>query len=294
MNTLTKKDLLLLTLLTLFWGLNWPIMKFTVATIPPIAFRVLGMSLSLPFIWIITRRLNESITVPKQYVWPLIKLAIPNVLVCQTLMILGVKMVTSGKAAILCYTMPAWIALLGVIFYREKLTKLTFFGILCALSGTLLLLANDFSSLTQGITGTLIVLTAAAVWGLGTLQLRHNPIPIPNTVLTFWMIAFSVVIMAGLSAIFENNVWKTPGAYEWFFIFYNALCVFCFSATVWNKMARTLPPIATGLSVMMVPVVGVFSGAYFLSETLRWNDYSAMILILLSMSSVLLKPKKDS
>lgn len=292
MNSLTKKDLLFLTLLTCFWGLNWPVMKFTVATVPPIAFRVLGMSLSLPLIWIFTRRLNETLFVPKKYIWPLIKLAIPNVLVCQTLMIIGVKMVSSGKAAILCYTMPAWIAFFGFLFYREKLTKITFFGLLCALGGTLLLLLNDFSALTQGLTGTFIVLCAAAIWGLGTLQLRHKPIPIPNTALTFWMIAFSASIMAILSAIFEHQSWQMPGTYQWGFIFYNAICVFAFSATVWNKMARTLPPIATGLSVMMVPVVGVFSGAYFLSETLRWNDYSAMILILLSMSSILLKPKK--
>ena len=55
-------------------------------------------------------------------------------------------------------------------------------------------------------------------------------------------------------------------------------------------MARKLPPVASILSVMMIPVVGVFSGAWLLGETPGWQDYIATALILLSMSPVLLKP----
>jgi drug/metabolite transporter (DMT)-like permease len=56
-------------------------------------------------------------------------------------------------------------------------------------------------------------------------------------------------------------------------------------------LARTLPPIASSLSVMMIPVIGVFSGAWLLSETPHWQDYAAMLLILAAMSTVLLKPR---
>ena len=39
---------------------------------------------------------------------------------------------------------------------------------------------------------------------------------------------------------------------------------------------------------MMIPVVGVFSGTWMLDEVLHWQDYAAMLLILLGMSIVLL------
>jgi drug/metabolite transporter (DMT)-like permease len=63
---------------------------------------------------------------------------------------------------------------------------------------------------------------------------------------------------------------------------------------VWVQLARTLPPIASSLSVMMIPIVGVFSGALMLGETPHWQDYAAMVLILAAMSTVLLKPRSNA
>ncbi|NLC24136.1 DMT family transporter [Oxalobacter vibrioformis] len=290
MNSLSRKDILLLIVLTLFWGLNWPVMKFGVTNIPPVTFRVMGMFCSLPVMWFFARRMNESIAVPKAYILPLIRLAIPNILICQTMMILGVKMLSSGRAAILCYTMPVWAVIFSCLLFKEKLSRMAFFGIICAAAGALLLLSGDFSVLSSGSTGTCIALGAAAIWGYGTVQLRRKQIPVPTSSLTFWMIAFSATVMALIALIFEHPSWRMPEPLEWAAILYNAIFVFGVATTIWNKMARTLPPVASGLSIMMVPVVGVFSGAWILSETPHWQDYVAMLLILVSMSTVLLKP----
>lgn len=290
MNSLSRKDIFLLIVLTLFWGLNWPVMKFGVTNIPPVTFRVMGMFCSLPVMWFFARRMNESIAVPRKHLLALIKLAIPNILVCQTMMIVGVKMLSSGRAAILCYTMPVWAVIFSCLLFREKLSRMAFFGIICAAAGALLLLSGDFSVLSSGSAGTFIALGAAAIWGYGTVQLRQKQIPVPTSSLTFWMIALSAIVMALIALIFEHPSWKMPEPLEWAAILYNAVFVFGVATTIWNKMARTLPPVASGLSIMMVPVVGVFSGAWLLSETPHWQDYAAMLLILVSMSTVLLKP----
>ena len=55
MNQLTRKDLVLLALLTLFWGLNWPVMKIGVSDFPPLAFRTVSMIGGLAVIWAVTR-----------------------------------------------------------------------------------------------------------------------------------------------------------------------------------------------------------------------------------------------
>ena len=46
-----------------------------------------------------------------------------------------------------------------------------------------------------------------------------------------------------------------------------------------TRVARELPPIASSLSVMMIPVLGVFSGALGLGEALHWQDFAAVALI---------------
>jgi drug/metabolite transporter (DMT)-like permease len=53
-------------------------------------------------------------------------------------------------------------------------------------------------------------------------------------------------------------------------------------------IARKLPPAASGLSVMMIPVLGVFSGMWILGERPSWQDYVALALILVALSTVLI------
>ena len=48
MQALTSRQLLVLVVLTLVWGINWPIMKLGVTGYPPLTFRTLCMWLGLP------------------------------------------------------------------------------------------------------------------------------------------------------------------------------------------------------------------------------------------------------
>ena len=48
MPSFTPRQFVLLVLLTLAWGLNWPVMKLGVADYPPLAFRALSIWLGVP------------------------------------------------------------------------------------------------------------------------------------------------------------------------------------------------------------------------------------------------------
>ena len=65
------------------------------------------------------------------------------------------------------------------------------------------------------------------------------------------------------------------------------MLIFGFAHAVWFGLARSLPPVASTLSVMFIPVLGVFSGAWALNEVLHWQDWAAVGLMLLSIASVL-------
>jgi drug/metabolite transporter (DMT)-like permease len=70
-------------------------------------------------------------------------------------------------------------------------------------------------------------------------------------------------------------------------IVYNGLGVFAFAQVAWLVMARSLPPLASTLSVMMIPVLGVLVGALALGEVLHWQDLVAVSLIVGAIASVL-------
>jgi drug/metabolite transporter (DMT)-like permease len=69
--------------------------------------------------------------------------------------------------------------------------------------------------------------------------------------------------------------------------------IFGIVQTMWLSMARHLTPVASTLSVMMIPVLGVFGGAWWLGEVLHWQDWAAVLLMVLAIASVLL-PARSS
>ncbi|RYY86491.1 MAG: EamA family transporter, partial [Comamonadaceae bacterium] len=50
MQALSRKQLILLVLLTLVWGINWPVMKVGVTEYPPLTFRAISIWLGLPLL----------------------------------------------------------------------------------------------------------------------------------------------------------------------------------------------------------------------------------------------------
>ena len=294
MRTLSQKDWILLILITLFWGINWPIMKIGVTEFPPLTFRTLCMIGGLPPIWLVARLRGISLRIPQGQLATIAKLSLPNMIVWHVFVILGVRMLSSGRAAILGYTMPVWAVLSGLLFFRERVTPMAWLGVACALAGALLLLSSEFATLSGHPLGSVLVLAAAASWGYGTVALKKSKIDMPTIALTFWMLAITTLAMGVAAILFESSAWRWPNAIEWGAIVFNAIIVFGFAHVVWFQLARTLPPIASSLSVMMIPVVGVFSGAWMLGETPHWQDYAAMALILAAMSTVLLKPRSST
>ena len=293
MRSLSRRNWILLILITLFWGINWPIMKIGVTEFPPITFRTLSMIGGLPAIWLVARLRGISLRIAPGQLSTIARLALPNMMTWHLCIILGVSMLSSGRAAILGYTMPVWAVLSGLLFFRERVTHMAWLGVACALVGALLLLSSEFATLSGHPLGSILVLVAAAAWGYGTVALKKSKIDMPTIALTFWMLAITTLMLGAAAVLFERSAWRWPNAVEWGAIVFNAVIVFGFAHVVWFQLARTLPPIASSLSVMMIPVVGVFSGAWLLGETPHWQDYAAMGLILAAMSTVLLKPRAN-
>ncbi|HET9023493.1 MAG TPA: EamA family transporter [Burkholderiaceae bacterium] len=294
MARLSRRDLVLLALLTLFWGVNWPVMKLGVADLPPLYFRSLCIGGGLVFIWAYARATKVPLTVPPG-AWPsIVKLAIPNVIVWHLLAIYAVKMLASGRAAILGYTMPVWAVVFGLLLFKERPLRRHWVGVIAAFIGTLLLLSSEFTKLAGSPLGTLLMLTAAASWGFGTHLMRRYLTAMPTISLTFWMLTLTVSATATVSLLTEFEQWRMPGRLEWFAIVYNMAIAIAFCHVVWSMLARNLPPAASGLSVMMIPVLGVFSGMLVLGEQPHWQDYAALVLILLALSTVLLPSRSTS
>jgi drug/metabolite transporter (DMT)-like permease len=164
MHRLSPRDLWLLALLTLSWGINWPIMKIGVSHFAPLTFRVLSMVGGLIVLGIMVRQQRQSFHVATRH-WPeLILIALFNMTLWFMFSIYGIKLLSSGRAAIIGYTLPVWTAIWGRVIYGERLGPRLFGGVLAAALGVLLLLSSEARHIAGRPLGALLMLAAACIW----------------------------------------------------------------------------------------------------------------------------------
>jgi len=294
---LSRRQWVVLVLLTLVWGVNWPVMKLGVSgwpaapqAYPPLTFRALSMVLGLPVLWLALKILRVPLAIPRAH-WPeVLRLTPTNLLVWHIVVIFGVQALSSGRAAILGYTMPIFVALAGYFVYGERLAARQWLGVAAAALGVALLLSEEFGRFAGAPWAAAAVVGAAAVWALGTHMLRRSTAPVPLLAMVFWMTVITAVVMCALAVLLERAHWRVPAPHVWFAVVFNAVLVFGFSQAAWLYLARTLPPVASSISVMMIPVLGVFSGAVVLGEKLHWQDWAAVAAIVCAIALVLRRP----
>jgi drug/metabolite transporter (DMT)-like permease len=288
MQRLTRQQLATLVVLTVVWGFNWPVMKVGVTGYPGLTFRALSILLGLPVLAAALLFLKVPFRVPRRH-WPeLLWLAFTNMVVWHIAIIFAVQNLSSGRAAILGYTMPIFSAVIGALFFSAVLSRRAWAGVAAAALGVALLLWHEFTGLSGHPLGVALALLAACVWALGTQLLRRSRIDVPTLSLSFWMTVLTGLSLGVVAAIFERDQWGVPSTPVLWAIVYNAVLIFGYAHAAWFYLARGLPPVASTLSVMFIPVLGVFSGALWLGEVLHWQDWAAVILMMVAIASVLL------
>jgi drug/metabolite transporter (DMT)-like permease len=287
METLTRRQLALLIPLTLVWGLNWPVMKLGVTDFPPLTFRAMSLWIGLPVLGLALVAMKVPFRIPRRH-WPeLLSLSATNMFVWHACIIVAVKELSSGRSAILGYTMPVFSAVIGAWLFSNRLTARAWTGVGAAALGVGLLLWHEIMGMAGKPAYVALALVAAATWALGTQLLRRTAMPVPTLAISFWMTALTAVVITVLAVVLERPQWKAPGAIAWGALLYNAVLIFGFAHAAWFSLARGLPPIASTLSVMLIPVLGVFSGAVWLGEVVHWQDWAAVVLMVVAIAAVL-------
>ena len=282
----------LMGLLTLLWGMNWPVMKIGVAQLPPLWFRGLGLIVGTLLLGLVLLARGVSLRIPRGSFGRIVALSLPNIMIWYALVTIAITMLPAGRAAILGFTMPVWSALIGAVVHREPIDGRSALGVVLAIAGVVLLVAGDWTALAGHPFGALLMLVAAWSWAWGTHAYQRAGLTMDTLALTFWMMAVACPVIIGASALLEGSQWRVPVGAEWLPILYNAVLVLALGNLIWFTVARSLPPTTAGLSSMLIPVVGVFSGMAMLGEVPPWRDFVALGLICGAVALALFRPTR--
>jgi drug/metabolite transporter (DMT)-like permease len=278
----------LLVALSLAWGFNWTAMKIALAEVPPWTFRAICLGFGSGVLFLVLRLRGQKLAWPRGQWGRLWLLAFLNITAWNILVAFGLKMIASGRASILAYTMPALAIPLSVWLLGERLTPGKALGLVLGMTGMALLIGEGFSGIGDSPLGSLLVLGAAASWALGSVLQKRYPIDMSAGPYTAWiMLLGGVPIFIG-ALLFEDFRWaRDVGAGAILGTAYNVLVAFAFAHWAWIKLATSVSVTVFSLSMLLIPLVGVFSGVLFLGERPTWAEYVALALVLGSLASVL-------
>ncbi|HJP87898.1 MAG TPA: EamA family transporter, partial [Candidatus Limnocylindrales bacterium] len=200
--------------------------------------------------------------------------------------VFGEKTVPSGIAAILIAMMPLWFAILGWLYFRDKLPKVVAFAIAVGFAGTALLIwpsgagANSFEPI-----GIVILLLAPLGWAHGSLYSikKANLPPSGFTASGLQMLAGAIVtgieaVIAGEPPQFHPDQISTASILAVVYLVFIG-SMLAFTSYAW--LLKNAPLSLIGTYAYVNPVVAVFLGSVFLHEqiTVRTIIASAIILV---------------
>jgi hypothetical protein len=126
-------------------------------------------------------------------------LTVFNMLFWHTLAILAIQSLSSGRAAILGYTMPVFSAVMGSMWFGQRLPPGPGAAwrrprwAWCCCCGT------NHRAVGQAPQGVAMMLVAAATWAVGTQMMRRTTLPHPTLAISFWMTVLTTLWMSLLA-----------------------------------------------------------------------------------------------
>jgi drug/metabolite transporter (DMT)-like permease len=285
---LTWIDVLLLAMVSIAWGLMFPVMKLGLETYPPITFR--GLSIVIGIItmaaYVLFRR--QSLRVPITELRKLFVISQFNLTGWQLGLLSGILLLGASRSAIVGYTMPVWAFVTSILLYGGAISRRGVLGVTLAFLAVIVMTLNDVSHFLSAPTGLILLLIGAMCWGAGTAMTRHTPMKMSNESMAFWALMCTMPVYIPLTYWLERHLWRWPNFTEAWTMLYGGLVSFAFCYVVWYRLSRKLPPVVSSLSIMLVPVIGVVSSAVTLNEQVTALDWLALVIILLAMAVVLL------
>ena len=291
---LPRYGFVLLVLLTLFWGANWPIIKIALEELPVLTFRAVCLAGGALVILLLSKAVGHSLVIPRR-LWPVLALcALFNITSWHILTGYGVDLTSSGRAAIIAYTMPLWTAPLGFLVLREGVTWRRVFALTLGTAGLAILMVSEVGKLGQAPLGPLLMLGGAMAWAAGTVTQKKVDWGVPTTVLVGWQYLIGglpIFVAAGAFVDYESV--SFPSLWPLLSVLYNILIAFVFCYYAYYEVVRIFPVGIATVGTLATPVVGLFSGALLLGEKLGWAEYGALTLVVLGLGlPLLMRPSR--
>ncbi|MFA9433014.1 EamA family transporter [Egicoccus sp. AB-alg2] len=276
--------LVALALLTVYviWGSTFLAIKVAIETIPPFTMMAIRFSIAgaLLFAWAVRRgdRAADRLTLRQ---WRHAVVTGGLLLVGGTgLVSLAQTRIASGTAALLCATVPLWMALLGRGVFGERLSPRAWTGLLIGFVGVGALVDPRGGG---HLGAMLLVLVAGFAWAAGSLRSRVADAPSrPLVAASMEMLGAALVfaVIAVGSGEVTRIEWAAVGRDAILALIYLTTAGSLVAFTAYSWLLRNASTTLVGTHAYVNPVVAVLLGWAFAGELVTGRTLVAGAVIL--------------
>jgi len=290
---------LLLVLLALFWGLNWPALRIALDEITPWSARFFGYCIGAATLAVLLRIQGRSFHVPlgpHGRNWMHLFIAgMLNVVAFGLFGTFAQLSTDTTRVVIINYSMPIWASIMAWFILHERPNKWVAAGLALCVAGLAVLVLPAVAKSLHEPTGLILAFFCALSWASGTIYMKAVRIEGDLLAITMWQIACGALVFGVCflvvrgPPVFEALQWQT-----WAGVFYSGCCGTAFAYFIWYNIIGKVSTATASLGTLANPVVGVIGSVILLGERPTAADWIGFALIFSAAACVLLQPRPQA
>lgn len=274
---------LLLSLATIFWGIQPLCIKILIASWTPASLTCLRyLLISMILFLIMYLRHEKKFIPPKNCIILLLLMGFTGIAVNNVSQFTGLKFSTITNCTLIAATGPAVTALLSAVFIRERLKMLQWIGIIISFIGVIFLITKGSWEILANFRfnpGDILFFTCQIVWAaysiIGLRVMKY----LSAIAVTAWSGLLGSVEVA-LFALFTNQLgYVGLDAAGWSSFAFVVLCGGVGSMLFWNIGVKNAGPSMAAIFSNLTPIFGMLCGAVFFNEEIGIMQISGALAI---------------
>lgn len=295
----TPRDILLLVLLGMIWGVSFMAIKAGLTHFDPIWFAALRYDLAalLMLIFVLPKGLRTLLPRGTAQWKALLVSALLNVMGYHAFLFWGEQYTTSAIAAVVISLNPiAAMVVARAVLPGERVGTLGLIGLLTGIFGIVLLVGlKPGELLDQRGIGELVVFGAVASWAVGAVYVKRQKHGMPVLPFTVSQMLLGALMLHALSLGMEGLHPKS--AFTWDAVLglvYLSALASGLGFLIYFTLLERIGPIRSSLVSYIAPAAAAVAGWLVLGEALELRAVLAFVLIAAGFRLVIAAPKAEA
>jgi len=252
--------------------------------------------IALPSLILLCKRNNVLSIPPKNVLFRIFLQALTGVFLFNVLLFLGLRYTTASQSGVLTGTSPAFIAILGWLVLREKLSRYDWIGIFLSVAGIMLMntigTSNPLAWNIETLSGNALVIAAVICEAMFTI-FRKSSQEVPALSGATWVTAFALILCLPVG-IYELSAFDSRSItiMHWLTLMYYGLGVSVLGYFLWFRGLEQASTAAAGILTGIMPFSAVILSAIFLGESLTIAHLAGLALVIAAIAIMTRAPRR--